>query len=118
MKKICLTCDREVSTVAGSRWCCVHCFRNGTHSRHCDKRNERMMEKIKDVHTEHCCKTHGCKYADVNCTVVSGQKEQSLPCEICDVYITDWEYAREDAIERLLAEGYVVIRPEDVKTEG
>lgn len=37
-----------------------------------------------DVHTEHCCKRHGCKYAnDRRCTVTSGQKTQSHPCETC-----------------------------------
>ena len=37
----------------------------------------------KDVHTEHCCSTHGCKYGDADCTVESGQKKQSYPCERC-----------------------------------
>lgn len=38
-----------------------------------------------DVHTEHCCFTHGCKYGDANCTVASGGKPQSSPCETCDL---------------------------------
>jgi hypothetical protein len=40
----------------------------------------------KDVHTEHCCKRHGCKYgtASVACPVISGAKPQSYPCEKCD----------------------------------
>lgn len=43
---------------------------------------------MKDVHTEHCCKKHGCKYTLTltppdSCTVVSGEKEQSFPCEDC-----------------------------------
>lgn len=46
---------------------------------------------IKDVHTEHCCSTHGCKYSlqrthalqRTPCTVVSGEKPQSHPCEYC-----------------------------------
>lgn len=38
----------------------------------------------KDVHTEHCCARHGCKYGDENCTVASGLKQQSYPCESCD----------------------------------
>lgn len=37
----------------------------------------------KDVHTEHCCYVHGCKYNDEDCTVVSGFKKQSYPCEDC-----------------------------------
>lgn len=44
------------------------------------------MSHLKDVHTEHCCSTHGCKYGDLSrteCTVVSGEKQQSFPCEVC-----------------------------------
>lgn len=40
-----------------------------------------------DVHTEHCCDKHGCKYgADETgeCTVVNGSKPQSYICEQCD----------------------------------
>lgn len=48
------------------------------------------MEKFKDVHTEHCCIDHGCKYGeDDTCTVVTGQAKQSYGCEYCpggDVY--------------------------------
>ena len=37
-----------------------------------------------DVHTEHCCLIHGCKYGDdENCTVATKQKRQSFPCEDC-----------------------------------
>lgn len=39
------------------------------------------MEKC--VHTEHCCKDHGCKYGDEDCPVTTGMKPQSYPCEIC-----------------------------------
>ncbi len=44
------------------------------------------MEKdnSKDVHTEHCCRKHGCKYGDEACTVEYGAKAQSFPCEYCD----------------------------------
>lgn len=34
---------------------------------------------VKDVHTEHCCKC-SCKYNDEDCTVITGQKPQSYPC--------------------------------------
>lgn len=37
----------------------------------------------KDVHTEHCCSKHGCKYGDKACPVATGKKKQSYPCEIC-----------------------------------
>lgn len=41
-------------------------------------------EEKRDVHTEHCCLAHGCKYGDENCTVTNKQKTQSYPCEWCD----------------------------------
>ncbi len=42
---------------------------------------------MSDVHTEHCCLTHGCKYGNVDneCTVVSGEEKQSYPCENCEI---------------------------------
>jgi len=36
-----------------------------------------------DVHTEHCCVIHGCKYGHDTCTVVTGEHRQSGPCEEC-----------------------------------
>jgi len=41
-------------------------------------------ETIKNVHTEHCCIRHGCKYGDSDCPVVTGALEQSYPCEDCN----------------------------------
>lgn len=43
------------------------------------------MSDETDVHTEHCCDIHGCKYGNVNneCTVQSGLKKQSHPCYYC-----------------------------------
>lgn len=39
---------------------------------------------IKDVHTEHCCIIHGCKYGEDDfCTVVTKRAPQSFPCETC-----------------------------------
>lgn len=38
---------------------------------------------MKDVHTEHCCVLHGCKYSDDDCTVVTRNKMQSFTCERC-----------------------------------
>lgn len=38
----------------------------------------------KDVHTEHCCSDHGCKYNEPStCPVVQGVKPQSYPCDLC-----------------------------------
>lgn len=39
---------------------------------------------MKDVHTEHCCAKHGCKYGDDDCTVTTGLAPQSFDCESCD----------------------------------
>lgn len=40
------------------------------------------MKESVDVHDAHCCKNHGCKYMDENCTVMSGQNE-GIECEEC-----------------------------------
>ena len=40
-------------------------------------------ENDRDVHTEHCCLEHGCKYGDDHCTVTTRKKRQSYPCEWC-----------------------------------
>jgi len=46
-----------------------------------------MKNKEKDVHTEHCCIIHGCKYGfggeSNDCTVVNKTKKQSGSCESC-----------------------------------
>lgn len=39
---------------------------------------------MKDVHTEHCCAVHGCKYDTKECTVVTKKAVQSYPCEDCE----------------------------------
>jgi O-acetyl-ADP-ribose deacetylase (regulator of RNase III) len=42
------------------------------------------IDTSKDVHTEHCCLTHGCKYGEgEQCPVENGTKKQSSPCEVC-----------------------------------
>ena len=46
-------------------------------------------EENKDVHTEHCCQRHGCKYSDSDCPVETGKKHQSHPCEMCDNSVYD-----------------------------
>jgi hypothetical protein len=40
-------------------------------------------ESEKDVHTEHCCVDHGCKYGNEDCPVVKETKRQSHACEHC-----------------------------------
>ena len=54
----------------------------------------------KDVHTEHCCSKHGCKYEDKDCTVVYGKKVQSHPCEEC--YDEIEAKKRKERIEEIL----------------
>lgn len=39
---------------------------------------------MSDVHTEHCCLRHGCKYGDEDCTVTTGKARQSYPCMDCE----------------------------------
>ena len=41
--------------------------------------------KYTDVHTEHCCVYHGCKYSNKDCTVELKLKKQSFPCELCEL---------------------------------
>lgn len=49
----------------------------------------------KDVHTEHCCVMHGCKYGNWSCVVVNGQKKQSFTCEYCwDEFSDLWDAAQ------------------------
>lgn len=45
--------------------------------------NLKLTDEEKDVHTEHCCARHGCKYGDEDCTVENREKPQSHPCERC-----------------------------------
>lgn len=47
-------------------------------------------QPTKDVHTEHCCGEHGCKYGDEDCPVALKQKIQSYPCPSCCFLINDW----------------------------
>lgn len=45
------------------------------------------MKYKKCVHTEHCCRNHGCKYGqEDSCPVWLGYKLQSYACETCDVF--------------------------------
>ena len=57
---------------------------------------------MKDVHTEHCCLKHGCKYGDEDCTVVTGLAPQSYDCEVCDWEKEDPQYIRIKELEDVL----------------
>ena len=59
----------------------------------------------KDVHTEHCCKKHGCKYSDPACTVAYGDKVQSFPCEDCDEESPEQASAAQSAPDDVFEEG-------------
>jgi len=37
-----------------------------------------------NVHTEHCCLKHGCKYGNALCPVATGRQPQSFLCEACE----------------------------------
>lgn len=57
-----------------------------------DRRRYRQLLKLwagrksakEDVHTRHCCETHGCKYGDEKCTVVTRAAPQQDLCERCE----------------------------------
>ena len=56
------------------------------------------------VHASHCCKTHGCKYGDNDCPVVSGEVEAKYSCEDCDQDRLMAESAMKKAVELGLCE--------------
>jgi hypothetical protein len=43
---------------------------------------------MKNVHTEHCCVIHGCKYGEEDCPVATGKQKQSYLCENCGDFET------------------------------
>ncbi len=51
-----------------------------------------VIQDTRDVHTEHCCRIHGCKYADDTCPVWLGYKTQSFACETCHPSVFDDHY--------------------------
>lgn len=55
------------------------------------------MAKQKDIHTEHCCKSCGCKYGEDNsCTVVVGAAGQTKACGKNDICNSGLEYLEEE----------------------
>src|SRR5476651_702676 len=53
-------------------------------------------ESNRDVHTEHCCVIHGCKYGKDDCSVITGTKRQSHACGSCYMDAgDDWRGWRE-----------------------
>lgn len=47
-------------------------------------RREAWYSQIKNVHTRHCCKTHGCKYGDDDCCTVQTTPHPGVRCELCE----------------------------------
>lgn len=41
------------------------------------------MNTFDGTHVTHCCATHGCKYGDADCPVVTGRLKQAAPCDLC-----------------------------------
>ncbi len=48
------------------------------------QRTTEVTEDMRDVHTEHCCVFHGCKYSHNDCSVEHKTKNQSYMCEDCE----------------------------------
>lgn len=42
-----------------------------------------VRQNFTDLHTSHCCLTHGCKYGNEMCTVTRGVAKQQYECEWC-----------------------------------
>lgn len=42
-----------------------------------------------EVHQQHCCKIHGCKYNEPGCPVINEIVVQAWPCEECEVDLDD-----------------------------
>lgn len=57
-----------------------------------------MTEREENVHKNHCCILHGCKYGDGNCPVVSGEIKQKYKCEQCH---GDDFFLEEDSQDRI-----------------
>jgi hypothetical protein len=69
--------------------------------------------KIKDVHTEHCCLHHGCKYGEnETCTVMSLRGKQSYLCEGCKGY----DKKSEERINRMYQEAIQFKRNKIINT--
>jgi hypothetical protein len=81
--------DADPGDMYYNEWTCPKCFGSGFDSQVCPPVPTKEMvkargEKDRDVHTEHCCARHGCKYGDdKTCPVVLKKKTQSYPCENC-----------------------------------
>lgn len=46
-------------------------------------------ESERNVHTEHCCLVHGCKYGNDECPVATKKQRQTHLCEMCS-WDSEW----------------------------
>lgn len=67
----------------GGRDLCWYWLRSGLRLEQTESTHHKL-DGMKDVHTEHCCDKHGCKYSNENCTVTTGRAPQSYRCEDCE----------------------------------
>lgn len=73
-----------VRSSGGYAYRCMTCGRTGVSKSQPEQGMRCQRPRDRDVHTEHCCKKHGCKYNDRTCPVETGAKLQSYPCEDCE----------------------------------
>ena len=55
-----------------------------------DIRTKEVPMGPRNVHTEHCCAVHGCKYGHDDCPVEKRENRQSYPCESCRMDDGTW----------------------------
>jgi len=77
---------------------------------------EPSRESIKDVHTEHCCERHGCKYWS-DCPVEKRAEPSSGPCELCYSDAEDDEEIARFANDLLEARDSAIRRERDREIE-
>jgi len=92
----------------GYRYRCTVCGRTGVTKKQPRQGDTCERPSNRDVHTEHCCKKHGCKYADAKCTVTTGKKLQSGPCETCESE-TEENKIRLDELKQKVADAEAAI---------
>jgi len=81
--------DEKSDPNYGRTCACGAAIRAGGRLNHFCEYTGGVAKQTKDVHTEHCCERHGCKYNDSSCSVEYGEKKQSFPCEQCDDEASD-----------------------------
>jgi hypothetical protein len=69
--------------------------------------NLKMPDNKLEVHVQHCCNIHGCKYGKENCPVETNYRAQAHPCEQCtdtiQAYQEDFGHTQPKAYKKILA---------------